>query len=827
MDDRLEYRRSLGLPESRQLLREQEMQRRGIERAEALLERSHAAETPAGMALARRALAPLTEAIREYVAAGMTGKPGRRATAVTLLDGIDPELAAYVAVRDCIAGAVRNYTLKGTALRIGDNLETEMMADDFEEANSALYRAVVRNARARGLTPERQAAAVKLANRHFEVVPQRWTSRDRLLVGTVLVELVIQTLGIVSAPMIIVGKKQRQEMRLTPEIEEWFHKYNETTTLLKPMYLPMVVPPQPWTTPRDTPYHGAGLRMAMLTKPFPGQMEALDAAEMPAVYAGLNAIQATPWRINRRVYEVMQEAWDKGLPLPCIPPRENEPIPEPPPEVDAAERGSRIRKGWRQYVRAIHKRNIANLSIRFEFQRALDIARENLDEPAIYFPHRLDFRGRAYPCSTTLNPQGPDEVRGLLEFAEGKEVGEDGLRWLGIHGANLFGFDKVSLNHRYLWAMEFRREAISIADDPLGNLRWTEADKPWSFLAWCFEWAEAWREELSSGEVQISRRFVSHLPIAVDGSCNGIQHFSAMLRDPVGGAAVNLTPSEKPQDIYQTVADRVMDRLRHHVDEGTEQAWMASGWLAFGIDRKITKRSVMVLPYGGTFKSCHDYTRDAVNEKIAGGAPDPFGPQNMPKAVAFLASLVWNSIGDVVIAARRAMSWLQSVARVANKAGKPLRWTTPSGFVVVQDYRDRKAGRITTRFCGNLIAYRNPEAGEKLDEPKQVSAVAPNFVHSLDASALMLTIEAGVSEDITSWAMIHDSYGTHAADTEKMGRILREQFVRLYSEHDVLAEFMYDVARQLTPEEAASLPELPECGDLDLSRVLEATYFFA
>ena len=39
----------------------------------------------------------------------------------------------------------------------------------------------------------------------------------------------------------------------------------------------------------------------------------------------------------------------------------------------------------------------------------------------------------------------------------------------------------------------------------------------------------------------------------MDGSCNGLQNFSAMLRDEVGGKAVNLIPSDKPQDVYMEV----------------------------------------------------------------------------------------------------------------------------------------------------------------------------------------------------------------------------------------------------------------------------------
>src|SRR5689334_1249230 len=112
----------------------------------------------------------------------------------------------------------------------------------------------------------------------------------------------------------------------------------------------------------------------------------------------------------------------------------------------------------------------------------------------------------------------------------------------------------------------------------MGSNFWRGADDPWQFLAFCFEWADYLDAENEG------RPFISHLPVAVDGTCNGLQHFSAMLRDPVGGEAVNLTPSDRPQDIYQRVADRTIELLKGHYADGD----YADKWLAFGIDRKLT-----------------------------------------------------------------------------------------------------------------------------------------------------------------------------------------------------------------------------------------------
>ena len=63
---------------------------------------------------------------------------------------------------------------------------------------------------------------------------------------------------------------------------------------------------------------------------------------------------------------------------------------------------------------------------------ALQVAESYLNQDAFYFPHNLDFRGRAYPMHPNLNHLGADLSRGLLQFADAKPLGPDGLRWLEI-----------------------------------------------------------------------------------------------------------------------------------------------------------------------------------------------------------------------------------------------------------------------------------------------------------------------------------------------------------------------------------------------------------
>lgn len=85
----------------------------------------------------------------------------------------------------------------------------------------------------------------------------------------------------------------------------------------------------------------------------------------------------------------------------------------------------------------------------------------------IYFPHNMDFRGRAYPVPPHLNHIGDDLSRGLLKFGESRPLGESGLRWLKIHLSNLYGFDKASFSERVEFTMAHLEDIYDSAERPL------------------------------------------------------------------------------------------------------------------------------------------------------------------------------------------------------------------------------------------------------------------------------------------------------------------------------------------------------------------------
>ena len=117
-----------------------------------------------------------------------------------------------------------------------------------------------------------------------------------------------------------------------------------------------------------------------------------------------------------------------------------------------------------------------------------------------------------------------------------------------------------------------------------------------------------------------------------------------------------------------------------------------------------------------------------------------------------------------------------------------------------------------------------PDANNaRLSTKEMGSGIAPNFVHSLDASHMLATINAMWTEGLQHFSMIHDSFGCHASDVDAMQRHIREQFVRMYTLFDP-ATLMAERMAEKTGLEPV-LP--PEHGRLEINQVLEAPYFFA
>ncbi|KAI1142349.1 DNA/RNA polymerase [Hypoxylon sp. FL0543] len=574
-------------------------------------------------------------------------------------------------------------------------------------------------------------------------------------------------------------------------------------------HLPMLVEPEPWTK-----FDKGGFieYPAQLVRVKHGEKDqriyteaAVDRGDMEQVSKGLDVLGRTGWRINKPVFDVMLEAWNKGDAIANIPPLDPQiPVPAEPEASD----NPLQRREWLKAVKAVENEKSGLHSERCFMNFQLEIARAFKDQ-TFYFPHNMDFRGRAYPIPTYLNHMGADHVRGLLRFAKGKELGENGLRWLKIHLANVFGYDKASLKERESFASDHLDEIYDSATNPLtGKQWWLQAEDAWQCLATCFELKAA----LDSPD---PTKFVSHLPVHQDGTCNGLQHYAALGGDLWGAQQVNLEPGDRPADVYSAVAELVK--------EGIAEDLKTDNFLAKAVDgkitRKVVKQTVMTNVYGVTFVGA----KAQVLKQLDAAYPNIQEETGIPVRVlaSYIATKIFKALSTMFRGAHDIQYWLgecagrvcraltpEQIDRIASgeapqskrnsstRTKKPKKgiddllsqfrstvvWTTPLRMPIVQPYRKNGTRVIETSMQD--LTLQVPERSDPVNRRKQLQAFPPNFIHSLDASHMLLSA-LECNELGLSFAAVHDSFWTHASDVDVMNRVLRDCFVRIHSENVV------------------------------------------
>ncbi|KAB5539490.1 hypothetical protein GE09DRAFT_1139012 [Coniochaeta sp. 2T2.1] len=570
-------------------------------------------------------------------------------------------------------------------------------------------------------------------------------------------------------------------------------------------HLPMVVEPEPWSKFDK----GAFLEVpSSLVRIKNGEKDqkayteaAIDRGDMDQVLKGLDVLGRTAWRINRPVFDVMLQAWNSGEPIADIPALN--PEVEIPPEPDFTDDPMK-KRAWIKAVKMAENEKSGLHSVRCFMNFQLEIARAFRDQ-TFYFPHNVDFRGRAYPIPTYLNHMGADHVRGLMRFAKGKELGERGLKWLRVHLSNVYGFDKASLTDRENFASENMDNIIDSVNNPLNGRRWwLQAEDPWQCLATCYELKAAM-------DLPDPTKYISHLPVHQDGTCNGLQHYAALGGDTWGARQVNLEPGDRPADVYSAVADLVKESIAEDLKNGNPYAKALDG----KITRKVVKQTVMTNVYGVTFAGA----KKQVAKQIDSLYPNIY-KETGHEAIflaSYVATKIFKALSTMFKGAHDIQHWLGEIGSrvcraltpeqlelisdppaakktrartvkaktksttedIMDKFKSTLVWTTPLRMPVVQPYRKSNTRTIPT--CLQDLVLTVPDRSDPVNRRKQLQAFPPNFIHSLDASHMLLSALECDEKGLT-FAAVHDSFWTHAADVDTMNDVIRDAFIRIHSE---------------------------------------------
>lgn len=819
----------------------------------------------------------LSKGISEWIE-HQTTKVRRKHVALGAFQQMNPDVMAALTIKGVIntlAGRRKDKTMSKTyattaptvtemAISLGGALEDEARFGRIRTLERAHFDKAIAPALAKrnGLTYKK--AYMEKVEQHMldkGELNQQWVewnvsdSDVRFHMGIRMMELLIETTQLIGVKREHAGDKRAdgEYIHMNPEWAQKISARAYSLAGISPQFQPCVVPPKPWRGLQGGGYWAKGRKpLTFIRLNGKSARERYKDVEMPAVYRAVNIAQGTAWAVNKKVLEVANAVmgW-ANVQIKEFPTTEKLPLPTKPHDIETNEVAL---KEWKKAAAGIYRKDAARVSRRLAYEFSLEQANKFSEYEAIYFPYNLDWRGRVYAVPA-FNPQSNDMTKGILQASVGEPVGLEGIDWLMIHGANTAGVDKVPFPERRQWVKDHEELILAIARDPLSVTDWMSMDSPFCFLAFCFEWA---------GVVRDGAAHVSALPIAFDGSCSGIQHFSAMLRDERGGRAVNLVPSDSVQDIYKLVSDEVEIALQWDMKYGSDD-WietvsdektgeikdikrlgtktLAIAWLTYGMSRKVTKRSVMTLAYGSKAYGFADQVReDIVKKAIDNDEGHMFTSPG--EASRYMAGKIWDSVSVVVVAAVEAMNWLQKAAKLLAaevkckktkavlKPAMPVYWTTPDGFPVWQQYTINPTRRVDLMFLGDVriqaTVMLRDNGANKINARKQESGISPNFVHSQDGSHLRKTVvHAHDAYGIKFFALIHDSFGTIPARAGAMFKAVRETMVETYENSNVLADFREQFMEQLHETQLDKMPELPKMGTLNIRDILKSDFAFA
>lgn len=470
-------------------------------------------------------------------------------------------------------------------------------------------------------------------------------------------------------------------------------------------------------------------------------------------------------------------------------------------------------------------------------------------EPEFWLPIQLDFRGRMYPKTTWVTYQGTDLQKGLMCWPAAEyQYGDAWSRSIILHTAALYGhgLDKAPFGERAQW---FSREVMS-GNDPVALAE--GAEEPLALLAALMLYHAGQGDRIA---------------IQIDGTCNGLQHLSALFRDERAATWVNLgatTLEDKPSDLYLAVAARVSAALGNVGEDGWRLRLSQAG---IEITRKLAKKPVMVLPYGGTRVTIHEAVAGSVLDQLGGdaaavpagvpqvgGSPCPW--RTHPDYAAFearaleehplfradaraLGDLVYDAIGEVIPKAMLAMEAFRAIAKKVGE--RALEWRVgphEDDLWVVHAYAVSAMTRTTLKgfHLPNSVRSLAMRVGrDEIDKGKHASGIVANFIHSLDSAHLARTAARFKDLGGTSFGAIHDCLLSRPSEAHLQGRAVRETFKEMYEEDPLSWPVRIREPKSGELEEypswyalaAAFGVELPERGTWEPAEVMDSAWFFS
>ena len=769
-----------------QIALERQQIRQGLEHLRSntskLEEKSYASSSVYGVASIGELLPHVVGRIKSTRQRITNGRAGENFKEIyEFLKTLEPEAAAAIACKvtfDKVFSTKPKANLVSSVTdAIGQAIENECMMRYYETNVPGLLHSLKENYWHKSIGTHQKVVVIRtLMNRCDVDHWKAWGRANRIRLGGWLLDCICLSSNWFMTDMQREGRKTRTYVVPTPEFIAIKDRVMATAELFSPIAWPMLIEPNDWSNETQGGYilNEVMKGYDMVRRGNPSRIQ----GETPISF--LNKIQKVAYTLNPFVVDVAETLMAKGRQVGKFIPVVD--IPLPPKPVDIAENYD-SRKDYRRRAAEVMNLNAQAFQKSCRTRMTMNAVKVFKDKGKFYIPWSFDYRSRVYPIPAFLTPQDTDFGKSLLKFHESAFVTPEAEHWLAFQVATTYGLDKDTMQDRQIWVKNNQDLIKRVATDPIRNLpEWENADEPWQFLAACEEYHEC---------VITCNRQYTNLMVATDATCSGLQILSGLARDESTARLVNVVPGNHPMDAYKVIADTA----RPNVPESVQPF----------MDRKVTKRTVMTIPYNAKPYSNRSYIRDALKEK---------GLEIDQDDLTTCVKAVRDAMDRIVPGPMQVMKWIETeVAAAIDRGEQEIQWVTPSGFVVTQRLMKYKIQRIDLQLLGRCQVKIATGETSEVDKAHHKNATAPNLIHSLDASLLCLSalrFNAPIS-------LIHDSVLCRATDMGILSAIVRETYMHLFAEHDYLTTFAHHIGAETEP---------PIIGDLEPSTVINSTYFF-
>jgi len=770
-----------------QIKLEREQIKRGLENLHSntskLEDKSYASASVYGVASIQELVPLIVRQINETDNRIHEGKTGAAFAEIhQFLKPLDTESAAVLASKitfDKVFSTKPKANKVSTVTNaIGAALENECMLRHYEAKVPGLLHVLQENYWHQSCGTEQKVTIIKTLMKRYDVpLWKPWGIANRVKLGGWLLDCICQSSGWFMTEKRQEGRKTPLYVVPTPEFMAIKDQVMATAELFSPIAWPMIVEPNDWQP--DGTGGGYILNEVMHGNHMVRRGDRhLIQGETPINF--LNHIQKVAYTLNPFIVDVARTLMERGIAVGKFIPVVETPL--PPKPVDIAD-NAESRKDYRRRAAEVMNVNAQQFKRSCRTRMTMNAVDVFEKYKKFHCPWSLDYRGRAYPIPSFLTPQDTDFGKSLLKFYQQALMTPDAEQWLAFSVATTAGLDKDTMEDRQKWVKNNQWLIEAVATDPIGNLStWEGMDEPWQFLAACDEYYHT---------CILCDRNYTNLPVAVDATCSGLQILAGLARDASTAKLVNVLPSDKPQDAYKVIAEEAKPSIPDSVKPYC--------------DRKMTKRTVMTIPYNAKPFSNRGYIREALKDK---------GVEVEKDDLTATVKAVRDAMNVIVPGPMRVMKWIESeVSKAIDRGNKQLQWVTPSGFVVTQKLMKKNVERIRLQLLGDCNIFVATGDKDKVDKAHHKNATAPNLIHSLDASLLHLS----ALRFNAPLALIHDSILCRATDLNIISSIIRETYVHLFAEHDYLKSWAEQIGAESDP---------PIIGTLDPESVIESTYFF-